>query len=229
MPLMETYRPGILSSLLLGETSGEAIDPPAAACRGTAEKCASTSGVQESQHDIDSVTTPVGNTSKQSRKNEVQSTVSSNTSSQAPEIGKSADMVRADESLASLFSTKNLRRFKRKERVDREEDAAEVRVRVLLASFGGIKYCASRLRNSGRSGEYSSVVIDVNSVQRCLIRLLMNKCLSRTKIWSRPLPSPHRQVNALQLLDSSNRVSYFNIGITLMARYMCKTVYHLLK
>ncbi|CAN0475722.1 unnamed protein product, partial [Ectocarpus sp. 12 AP-2014] len=130
MPTTEAYRPGLLSSLLLG-TGSPAVTPGAEDTQARVEDAAAVSGTAE----------PTG-TKKKKKKSKKKS--QSNAGKDASSSPAAASGVDKGESagdagalppgedagvvagLASLFSPTNLEKFKRRERADKEADAAEV-------------------------------------------------------------------------------------------------------
>lgn len=169
MPETEAYRPGLLSSFLLGDGAGggeTGEDGNANATRSSKKKAGSVgvSGVEEvlageqrQSADISASATAGPSTSATNKKKKRKKDKGGNRQSAhslggndrgAGGGGAAAESLRPAESataataaggggaeqdpleeesdLASLFSTSNLKRFKRRERVDKEADAAEV-------------------------------------------------------------------------------------------------------
>ncbi|CAM9783596.1 unnamed protein product, partial [Ectocarpus sp. 8 AP-2014] len=128
MPNTEAYQPGLLSSLLLG-TGSQAAIPGAKDTQARVEDAAAVSGTAE----------PTSKKKKKSKKRS-QSTAGKDASSSPAadsgfDWGESAGDAGAlppaagagvVAGLASLFSPTNLEKFKRRERADKEADAAEV-------------------------------------------------------------------------------------------------------
>lgn len=129
MPTTESYRPGLLSSLLL-DTGSPAATPGAKNTQARVEDAAAVSGTAE----------PTSTKKKKKSKKKSQSIAgkdasSSPTADSGVDKGESAGDAGAlppaadagvVAGLASLFSPTNLDKFKRRERADKEADAAEV-------------------------------------------------------------------------------------------------------
>lgn len=127
MPTTESYRPGLLSSLLLGtETEGTGAEGVVAPAKDAA--VVAVSGTAQPADDD----TPSAKKKKKKKAKKVKrDSDSADVASSPPDEERSvvaAAPVPAEgvEGLASLFSPGNLKKFKRRERADKEADAAEV-------------------------------------------------------------------------------------------------------
>lgn len=174
MPLSEAYRPGLLSSLLLGGGGGRAggegeTIPSSAVCDGTVNNdetiTGGAAGASDQQHDESTTPAQTHRASKKSSKKKKRKSkendaikeegVEGEVAVSSTGTGGEAEVVPVvrDEGLASLFSNENLKRFKRRERTDKEADEAEVR-RHTTVLFSGLVYnvaCMQRMVLCGRS------------------------------------------------------------------------------
>lgn len=146
MPTTEAYRPGLLSSLLLGTGSPAATPAAKGTQHAAVEDAAVVSGTAE----------PTSTKKKRKSKKKRQSTAGEDASpspAAASGVGKEESSRDAgtlppaadagvEAGLASLFSPTNLEKFKRRERADKEADAAEVCVlHVLCPTTNGPTCC----------------------------------------------------------------------------------------
>lgn len=191
MPETEAYRPGLLSSFLLGDGAGEGggagEDSNATATPSSKKKAGSVgvSGVKEAlaeeqQQCADtSASTSAGSPPSATKKKKKKKKDKGEREQSAPSTGGNAlggggraaaeslrpaaaaageaakqEPLEEAPDLASLFSTSNLKKFKRRERLDKEADAAEVCIRV-DACRRGCSVCAScRVYNTALSIDY---------------------------------------------------------------------------
>ena len=129
MPTTEAYRPGLLSSLLLGtETQGTGAEGVAAPAKDAA--VVAVSGTAQPADDD----TPSAKKKKKKKEKAKKVKIDSDSADVAasppdeerPVVAAAPVPAEGVEGLASLFSPGNLKKFKRRERADKEADAAEV-------------------------------------------------------------------------------------------------------
>lgn len=136
MPTTEAYRPGLLSSLLLGtETEGAGAEGAAAATKHVVP-AAAVSGAAPPADDEDQARTSTKKKKKKTKKAKrgveepgsptTDVVVASPKEKQWPVAAAAPLPAEGVEGLASLFSPGNLKKFKRRERADKDADAAEV-------------------------------------------------------------------------------------------------------
>lgn len=127
MTATEAYRPGMLSSLLLGEGGGNSDDASTKSSGAVTGIGGGTSKADKTRGESETLSKQGAKHSKKNMNVEgVQGALATNTSSEALGDREPQGMI-ADPSLSSLFSPKNLKKFKRKDRVDKAEDEAEVK------------------------------------------------------------------------------------------------------
>lgn len=150
MPTTEAYRPGLLSSLLLGEGVGKVGAGAGAGGATGATGSTVLSGEARPLHDPAAAAEPSsGKKKKKSKKNKREdgeaAAASAGAAAGPPKenVLVAAAPVPAEgvAGLASLFSPSNLTKFKRRERADKDADAAEVRL-VSGIPVGGDERCS---------------------------------------------------------------------------------------
>ncbi|CAM9825786.1 unnamed protein product, partial [Scytosiphon promiscuus] len=147
MPTTEAYQPGLLSSLLLGggpaAAGGEGLRPPPAAAAAAAAEAGEADGVLGGAAEPSPAPAAASSTKKKKKKSK-KSLRDGDTEAVSDASGVRAEKNLSVEDggsnpaavvtpppegvvgLASLFSPSNLQKFKRRERADKEADAAEV-------------------------------------------------------------------------------------------------------
>lgn len=151
MPTTEAYRPGLLSSLLLG-TEPEGAGAEGAATGKDAATAVAVSGTAQPPAEDQA---PPSSTKKKKKKKAKRTETDTDEPAAAAAASPAADAVAPPkekwpvvaaapappegvEGLASLFSPGNLKKFKRRERADKDADAAEVRVGRWVSGLTGV-------------------------------------------------------------------------------------------